>query len=228
MMIRARWCWVTRLTAVTALLFAVAAGCMQTDVESDFSEEGTATHSLRFTLSKEMFQSLGVSEDELQQEFPLEATPPPGVTVEQIDTEEEFGFLMRTEPAEVDDLGAQLNQLFASEGEGPPVRSFSGSFTRDGNTYTLNLTFDADAFFAATEGSSGEEVPPGMLQQMITLTYTARLPGELREHNGTLLEDGRVRWTLPTSGTLRMTARSETPSAFSGTLLLLIGAAAVL
>lgn len=62
---------------------------------------------------------------------------------------------------------------------------------------------------------------------MLTITYTVRLPGEVKEHNGTLLEDGRIRWTLPYSGTMRITARSETPGAFGGLLVPIVAAAAI-
>ena len=218
---------VFRLVAMSLLLVAVTGACMQMDVQSEFAEDGGATHSLRFTISKEALQAMGVSEQDLEQQLQPQGTPPPGVTIEQINTEQEAGFLMRTEVDNATDLGTQLNQLLSSGDEGAPTKSFSGSFRRDGNTYTLDLTFDADAFFNSAGQAAGEQVPTEMMSQMLTVTYTARLPGEVEEHNGTLLEDGRIQWTLPYSGTMRITARSETPGAFGGLLVPIVAAAAI-
>ncbi|WP_188331912.1 LppM family (lipo)protein, partial [Streptococcus pneumoniae] len=103
--------------------------------------------------------------------------------------------------------------------ESTPINSFSGSFRRDGNSYTLDLTFDADAFFNNAGQATEEQVPMQMMSQMLTITYTARLPGEVKEHNGTLLEDGRIQWTLPYSGTMTIlsTGSESTPiNSFSG------------
>ncbi len=216
---------VVGLLGSVLLIAAAASACMKMDVQSDFTEEGGATHSLRFTMSKETLQAMGVSEEQLQQQLQPTMTPPPGVTFEQVNTEQELGFVMRTSVDDASDLGSQLNELLTSGGEGTPTTSFSGSFRRDGNRYTLDLTFDADAFFNQAGEATGEQVPTQMLSQMLTITYTARLPGEVKEHNGTLLEDGRIQWTLPYSGTMRMTARSETAGVLSGTLLLVVAAA---
>jgi hypothetical protein len=152
-------------------------------------------------------------------------TPPPGVTIEQIDTQDDFGFLMRTTVDDARDVGGQLNELMATGQDGAARTSFNGSFTRNGNRYTLDLTFDADAFFNQAGEAAGEDIPTEMLNRMLTITYTARLPGDVKEHNGTLLEDGRIQWTLPYTGTLRMTARSEVPQPFGGILLVAVIAA---
>jgi len=218
---------VFRFVVLSLVLATVTSACMQMDVQSDFAEDGSATHSIRFTISKQALQSMGVSEQDLEEQLQPQATPPPGVTIEQINTEQEAGFLMRSEVDDATDLGAQLNQLLSTGSEGAPINSFSGSFRRDGNSYTLDLTFDADAFFNNAGQAAGEQVPTQMMSQMLTITYTARLPGEVQEHNGTLLEDGRIQWTLPYSGTMTISARSETPSAFGGLLVLIVAAVIV-
>ena len=206
------------------LLVALAVACVQVDIQSEFTEEGGASHSFRVAMSKEVLRSMGVPESDLQQQLDPTVTPPPGVTIEQFDTEDEIGFVMRTVVDDARDVGAQLNQLMAagSEEDEAEAESFKGSMTRDGNRYSLDLTFDADAFFKQAGQAADEGIPPEMFIRMLRITYAVRLPGEVKEHNGALLEDGRIQWTLPYSGTLRMTARSEVPQAFAGILVVAV------
>jgi hypothetical protein len=67
------------------------------------------------------------------------------------------------------------------------------------------------------------------MEELLEMTYTIKLPGELQETNGEELPDDRIQWTLPVDGTLEMTAVSETEGGGALTLILvLLGIGALL
>jgi hypothetical protein len=48
------------------LLALLVGACMQLDIQSEFTEQTSATHTFRFVVSKEMLRSMGVSESDFQ------------------------------------------------------------------------------------------------------------------------------------------------------------------
>jgi hypothetical protein len=68
----------------------------------------------------------------------------------------------------------------------------------------------------------------GSMDSFFDITYTATLPGEISETNGTDLGNGKVEWELPMTGKTEIMAISEEGSASSGGLLIIGGLIALL
>lgn len=205
-------------------------GCFDVDVESTFEEDGSARHVYTATFEREALNEFGDLADEIDPETDFEESEETarelGYETERIDTDEHIGIRLSKTIEDNADLGQILNEIFTAAGE-DPVTAFSGSYTRDGNVHRINIIVDGDDLFS--EGMEEDEsFSPAMLSSFITLTYTARLPGELRieETNGRILPDGRVQWDIPLSGTETFVAVSETEG--GSNLLLILGVLALL
>lgn len=225
-----------RWKTLPGLILCLAAGlvltsCYEVDIESAFEEDGSALHTYTATIDRASLEELG----EMASEFDTsdfdesaEEARAEGFEAEVIDTDEHMGIRLSKTVEDNADLGQVLNDIFTAGGEGEEaVTAFTGTFTRDGNVYTVNLTVDGNLLF-------GEEIPeeegvsPEMLSSFITMTYSVRLPGEVRvaETDGRILPDGRVQWDLPLTGTATFNAVSETKS--DRNWLLLAGIAGLL
>lgn len=213
--------------------------CLTVEAESEFEEDGSASHSYSATIDREAMAEFGEMADPAETEADFdeaaEAAREQGYEVEEIDTEEHFGLRLSRDYEDSADVGAILNELF-SVGAEEEVTAFSGGFTQDGNTHTLELTVDG-AGLTGEELTEEEGISPALLSGFITMTYTARMPGEIDEEatNGRILEDGRVQWDLPLTGAETFTAVSETEGASTllllgviGLLFVFIGGAALL
>ncbi len=219
-----------RWKTLPGLILCLAAGliltsCYTVDIESAFEEDGSALHTYTATIDRASLEELG----ELASEFDMDdfetsaaEAREQGFDAEAIDTDEHVGVRLSTTVEDNTNLGQVLNDIFTAGGEGEEaVTAFSGTYTIDGRVHTLNLTVDGNMLF-------GEEIPedegisPEMLNAFITMTYSVRLPGEVRvaETDGRILPDGRVQWDLPLSGSATFNAVSETESERSWLLLL--------
>lgn len=198
--------------------------CLTVEVESEFDEDGSAVHVYQATIDREAMAEFGEMADEAETEAEFEqsaeAARDLGYEVEQIDTEQHIGLRLSREYEDSEDVGRILNDLF-SVGSDEPVSAFSGSFTQDGDTHTLDVTIDGAAL-AGEDLTEEEGISPAMLSGFITMTYTVRMPGELDEDatNGRILDDGRVQWDLPLTGTETFIAVSETEGEGVSPLLL--------
>jgi hypothetical protein len=122
--------------------------------------------------------------------------------------------------AQQNNLGVLLNQFLNSAIPNANIPAgFNGTFQRDGNTYRLNLTIDADQLFAPPAGPA----PVSADQVIDAFTVTARMPGELQETSGAVQPDGRIRWTVPVTGKTTVTASSKVAGSAASTTLLRAG-----
>lgn len=204
--------------------------CVTLTAESEINEDLSGTHTLTVTIDRSTLESLGdeFNPDDVQEDMQPENVPE-GYQAEVIDTPEEVGSRISTTVDDSGPLGDVLNDLFnAGETEGDPVNPFSGTLERDGDTYRLNVTVDGDLLAQSSEDDLGGEDSGFDMDQILDMTYTILLPGEILSTNGTELEDGRIQWELPTSGVLEMTAVSETEGDSNLWLWLLVAGVAAL
>jgi hypothetical protein len=223
---------------VLALAFILAA-CIQIDVESEFEPDGSANHSMELTVDRALLDG-SMLDGELDADLDFEElereAEAAGLETERIDTADRVGVRVSKFVEDNEDLSEVLNSLFDSAGgDGPPVDAFRGGFTQSsnlgGSTYQFELSVDGDSLFEERPGElDGEaeeafdfELTPSMLGQFMNLTYTVRMPGEVREHNGSALGTSSVQWTIPFEGTQTFYAESQHGSGFSLALILGVG-----
>ena len=207
-------------------------GCVTMTAESDINEDLSGTHALTVTMDTEFLNSMGeeFSAEEAQEEITPDDVPE-GYTVEPIEGENLVGAKISTTVEDSEPLGDVLNDLFnARTTDGELIDPFSGTLEKDGNEYRLSVTVDGNALSQSTaEEMQGSEDMGITMEELLEMTYTIKLPGELLETNGEELPDGRIQWTLPVDGTLEMTAASETEGGGALTLILvLLGIGALL
>lgn len=237
-----------RTIPVFLALALLLSSCITITAESEFQEDGSASHVYEFTFEKALMSEMGegfdvesdIEGDFAEMEALLEGS---GYSVEWIETDELIGSRVSITTEDSQNVGEILNNLFSAGADGgtQPVTAFTGTFDQDGNEHTLDLTVDGSSLF--DEGMDDEDLgdtagfSADMLAGMIDVTYTVRLPGEIdvERTNGQVLEDGRVQWDLPLSGSQAFLAVSATegdgPSMLlllGGTGLLLLAAAAAI
>ena len=217
-----------KLTLRSLLLLAAGlliTGCVTMTAESDINEDLSGTHALTVTMDTEFLNSMGeeFSAEEAQEEITPEDVPE-GYTVEPIEGENLVGAKISTTVEDSEPLGDVLNDLFnAGTTDGELIEPFSGTLEKDGNEYRLNVTVDGNALSQSTaEEMQGSEDMGITMEELLEMTYSIKLPGELQETNGEELPDGRIQWTLPVDGTLEMTAVSETEGGGALTLILVV------
>lgn len=209
------------LFSAVALLLT---SCFTVEVESDFAEDGSGVHVYQATIERAALDEFGEMADEAEFEDGFdeseEVARQMGYDVQRIDNDEYFGIRLSRPYEDSENVGRILNDLFTL-GADQPVTAFSGTFTQDGNTHTLNVSVNGSELFGEIEEEEG--ISPAMLNAFITMTYTVRMPGEIDEDatNGRILPDGRVQWDLPLTGTQNFIAVSETEGDGIGTLMLL-------
>lgn len=197
----------------------VMSSCVSMDLESDFNEDGGATHTMALTIDMGDLGQLGdLGEGEIEpfedfDEIEREASEE-GFRVERIEEGDIVGVRLIREVDDSSDLGEQLNAMLnAGSTEGEDVSPFSGDFENDGDDFSLTLTVDgAQLTDSAGEGLDDTEDLGIGLDAIFEFTYTARLPGEIDEEatNGQISEDGTVTWDLPLDSTETLTAASST------------------
>jgi hypothetical protein len=197
-------------------LSLILAGCIEIAIESEFESDGSARHSMSMLIDRSLADDPMFAGEFDFEEMEREARAA-GFDAEPVETDQQVGIRMSRDVTNNEDLGEVLNVLFSSvDAESPETDAFAGSFsTTEGGigrktTHTLTITLNADELF----GEEAEEMddfglPPEMMRQFINLTYTARLPGEVVEHNGVAVGDNGVRWDLPFEGTQTFQATSE-------------------
>jgi hypothetical protein len=211
-----------RWKTLPGLMLCLAVGllltsCYEVKIESTFEEDGSALHSYTVTIERESLEEFGelASEFDMEEfEESAESARQKGYEAEAIDTDRHLGVRLSKQVEDNANLGQILNDMFTAGGDdAEPVTAFSGSYTRDGNKHTLNITVDSDNLFG-DEFTEEEGVTPEMLSGFITMTYTARMPGEIvtEDTNGRVMSDGRIQWEIPLTGVQTFTAVSETES----------------
>lgn len=210
----------------------ILSGCVTMDMESEFDEDGGATHTMELTINMSDFEGLGDlgGEGELDPFENFEETEQMaeerGFRAERIEEGDVVGVRLIQEVDDSTNLGDQLNAMFnAGAADGEEISPFSGTFEQDGDDYTLNLTVDGSALTDTAGEDLGDTEDLGIgLDTIFEFTYTARLPGEIDEEatNGQIASDGSITWDLPLEGSETFTAVSSTDDGSSNLLLILI------
>jgi hypothetical protein len=227
-----------RPIALLIMLSFILSACIQVEVESEFESDGSAIHLVSTTIDRTFIDDEMIA-GQLDGEFDFDEiereAEDAGFNAERIDTAERIGVRISTYVEDNENLGDMLAQLFEAAGgeglsEGLSIDGFEGSFTASsglgGTRYRFELTVDSGALFDQGEFDDElddefeMEVNMDMLRGFMNLTYTASMPGEVKEHNGTELGGGRVQWDLPFEGTHTFYAESEDGSGFSIALVL--------
>jgi hypothetical protein len=191
------------LAAVIATAL-VLSGCIEADMRSEFRDDGSAVHTYTLQIEKDSLEALGgLAGDSEQLNFDdavLQAEEL-GLEAEAIDNDDYMGFRVSKEVEDNEDIGATFGELFAGTAtDGPaPTGAVTGSYVKDGDDWVLDLTIDSDQMFNASgleeQGQSAEQ-----MENFITFTYTAVMPGDIRETNGDEVGDNTVEWELPITG----------------------------
>jgi hypothetical protein len=215
---------------VPGIVLLLAAGlllasCFTIEFESTFDEDGSGLHVYQATIERDAMDEFGGMGDEFELDEGFDESEETarmmGYDVERIDTDELIGIRLSRNYEDSENVGQILNDLFAV-GADESTSAFTGTFTQDGNTHTLNVTASGTELFG--EELDAEGLSPAMLSSFFTMTYTVRMPGELVEDetNGRILDDGRVQWDIPLTGTQTFTAVSETEGDGLSTLVLVL------
>jgi hypothetical protein len=220
--------------ALLLMLSFILSACIQVEVESEFDMDGSAIHSVSTTIDRTFIDDEMIA-GQLDGEFDLDEiereAEDAGFDAERIDTAERVGVRISTYVEDNENLDDVLGQLLeAAGGEGPSIGGFEGSFTESsglgGSRYRFELTVDGGALFEQEDlddelnDEVEMDVNMDMLRGLINLSYTASMPGEVTDHNGTELGGGRVQWDLSFEGTHTFYAESEEGAGFSIALIL--------
>lgn len=133
----------------------------------------------------------------------------------------------------------------AAGNDSPPEGGFDGSFSESSSlgstTYRFDLAVDGNVLFENEQdlfgGDADEELSPDvedeigdelggefdfdldsgmdMISQLMNVTYTVSMPGEVTDHNGSSAGPNRVQWEIPVSEAETFFAESEEGSSFS-------------
>jgi hypothetical protein len=193
------------------MLSIALAGCGTARFSSTFEEDGTATHTLEIA-----FQRSGMTEQDertlLLALADVEArADDAGLEWSRIDTGELLGVRLSNETENAFDAGAALNTLLNAllpNTDLGPIAPFQGTFSQQieaigGNEYDLQMTVDGDLLL-----STIQTLAPGNRQlgtaegvrEVISIDYTATLPGDIKQTNGMILDNNTVRWGVPLQG----------------------------
>lgn len=218
---------------LSALL--IFSGCVTMEFESEFNEDGSATHSMELTLDRSQLEDFAGEElegDPFEDFEEIErGAEAEGFRVERIDEDGIVGVRLIQEVEDSSDLGAILNKMLnAGADESEYVEAFSGTFEKDGDDFRLNLTVDGSALTntAGDELNEGEDGGLGDLgfdmSMIFEFNYVARLPGEIDEDatNGRIGSDGRITWEIPLEGSATFTAASSVDDGGSNLWLILV------
>ena len=221
--------------AASLLLALLLSGCVELNMESEFRDDGSARHSIETTIERDSYDQLAAMGGEEADMFSeLDATEDEaeaaGFEFEKIDTDEKLGSRIAREYDDGHDVEAAFNEMFEAnaDAEGDvPTGGITGTYESDGDEHRLNLTIDSSILFP--DAGDGSTTQFGDMSDLVTITYTATLPGEIKETNGEKVDDNTVRWELPLTGTTEITAVSEgSGSGGGGSNIILIALIALL
>ena len=227
------------VAALAVLLVAMLlAGCVEVQMDSEFNEDGSARHAFEATIDRDGLDQLGSFGGEAVESFDpedgREQAEAAGFDYTPIDTDDEVGSRIAKTFDDGEQVGAAFDEMFsagADQGAEVPLGAVTGTFVKDGDEYRLNLTIDSDLLFSSSgveDTDSAEDLGFGDLSSFIDITYTATMPGEISETNGTDLGDGKVKWDLPLTGKSEISAVSKEGSSGSGATIAIVGLVALL
>ena len=216
-----------RLIPLVAVGVVLLAGCRaEINVGMDVESTGAGTVALEVGVDDQLLtliEGSGGSIDDLVGELPAGAT---ALEPRQDGDLTVYGFTTAFSSPE------ELDSLLAAGIQGIETQGSELQLTVEDGGATLEATF---AIPDATEqaGELGEVA--GSLDEFLSASFRANLPGEIVEHNADrVLDNGDLAWDLPvTGGTVEVQARSESGGGFPvmpvvvGIALAALGGAAI-
>jgi len=221
--------------AAVILLALVLSACVNVDFGSTFVVDGSAGHRLVITFQRDLLEPAEVTRLTNEIARVDERMTSDGYEVQRIDSATQLGLRAARSSSDAGNAAAELNSLINSmlnRSDSSPIAPFQGTFTRSnpavgGNKYHLELTFDGQTLRAAIESilpASRQPQSPSALPDAVTITYTATMPGRIRDSTGQKIGDDSARWTLsldePTSITADSTVGKDTPWALAALAIL--------
>jgi hypothetical protein len=194
-------------------------GCASVRFGSNFTEDGTATHTLEVTVPRASMTEQDIARVERQIADAEVKARSSGLTTARIDNPDLLGIRVINTTQDATNAGLALNSIFNTlslNSDSAPVAPFHGTFERvseavGGTSFKLELTVDGDLLYVAAAN-----VAPGHPQfstadgvrEVVKIEYVLTMPGEITETNGGLRGEGGVVWTIPLDGPTLLEARS--------------------
>jgi hypothetical protein len=232
-----RVCRLLGLVLLILLIGVLLAGCTTVTATSTFEVNGDATHSLALVIPRDAVPPVDMPRLQQALDDAQQRAVEDGLTFQRVDTPTQLGINMSSSTKDAVDTAAALNSLVNSLLGSPdtgPIALFQGTYERTnpavgGNEFDLKLTIRGEAIHSAFE----RVLPAASLdrdpENIVSISYTATMPGKIRATNGEKLNDSTVRWTIPLYGDTTMEATStvgkDTPWALL--VLTVIGAVAI-
>jgi hypothetical protein len=208
-------------------------GCVSAEFGSTFEQNGAALHSLEVSVPSSALDESDTTNGTRFFDEVVEQATNAGLTVERTQDGDQTTVRITTLDEDATDVGAGLNRLLNASGINPAPgisAPFTGTFRREshafgGTTYSLDLHVDGmvllDSIVALLR-SSGASRSVQEIQDNLTTTYTATLPGAIRDTNGQEVAVDTVRWTISLESQTRLEATARSSSATS-TILFVAG-----
>lgn len=223
-----------RVAAAVSLALALSA-CVNVDFGSTFAVDGTASHRLAVVFQRDLLEPTEVARLTTEIAQAEQRMTDDGYDVQRIDSATQFGLRAARSSGDASNVATELNSLVNSllnRADSGPIAPFQGAYSRSnpavgGNKYHLALTFDGPTFKAAIEAlmpPSRQPQSPSALTDAVTVTFTATMPGGLRDSTGQTVSEGTARWTLsldePTTITADSSVGKDTPWALAALAIL--------
>jgi hypothetical protein len=206
-----------RAATLCLLLGAVLSGCATVTATSTFEINGDATHSLALVIPIDSITEADMPRFRRALDDAEERASEDGLDVQHVETPTQLGVHISSSTREASNAPAALNSLVNSLLGTPdtgPIVLFQGTYERTnpavgGNEFSLSMTVDGDAIRAAFD----QVLPAASLQlapqETVSISYSATMPGKIRDTNGERINESTVRWAIPLQGATTMEATSS-------------------
>ena len=213
-----RGCRLAQVTCI-ALLALLATGCGRVTFGSTFREDGAATHEVEVVFERASIVARDAPAVQRALEDAEQRARTDGFATTRIDTPDQLGLRVTGSTRDATDAGAALNNIFdslAGQSDEGPTAPFAGTFEKrgeavGGTTYDLELSIDGPVLMRSVQ-----RLAPGNRQfatsegvaEVITFSYHATMPGDVKETNGEEAGQGAITWPMPLDEVSVMTASS--------------------
>lgn len=170
------------LLIVFALIF-ICSGCMRMDIGVEIKEDGTASMSAKMSIEESVYNMLSGFGTTPSEDSDMDLSE---FVKETIDGTNYYSYTETKEFNSYDDLIVELKSLEATDENN--LFEHVNVVAEKGEKYTFALK--TAVVEAPSDG--GMEIPDNWL----VVTMTVKMPGEVTDTNGEILEDGSVRFDM--------------------------------
>lgn len=197
---------VARIAMSIVLTLALSA-CVNVDFGSTFSVDGTASHRLAIVFQRDLLEPTEIARLTTEIAEAERRMTDDGYEIQRIDSATQIGLRAARTSADQANVATELNGLvnsMLSRADSSPIAPFQGTFTRSnpavgGSKYHLGLKFDGPTLKPAIEAllpPRRQPASPSAVNDAVTVTYTATMPGGLQDATGQTVGESVARWTL--------------------------------